>query len=103
VRYTLDELAAIVPGGTVEIRVPPYGAVQAIPGPRHTRGTPPNVVETDPATWLALVAGDLTWADALSRHLIRASGARADLSAHLPCPPSPPPSAAPLTRGPPPA
>ena len=60
------------------------GTVQAIAGPRHTRGTPPNVVETDPATWLALVSGDLHWNDALASGRVRASGLRADLSSLLP-------------------
>lgn len=84
VRFALEELADVAPGNAVEVRVPPDGAVQAVEGPRHTRGTPPNVVETDPATWLALVAGDLTWADALGAGRVRASGERADLSALLP-------------------
>ncbi|QOS59229.1 sterol carrier family protein [Thermobifida fusca] len=84
VRATLAELASRYPGQAVEVRVPPYGAVQCFPGPRHTRGTPPNVVETDPLTWLALVTGDLTWADAVSSHRVSASGARADLSPALP-------------------
>lgn len=86
VRYALEELAVMVPGAAVEVRVPPDGAVQAIPGPGHTRGTPPNVVETDPATWLELVTGRLTWDAALATHRVRASGLRADLSAWLPLP-----------------
>jgi hypothetical protein len=84
VRFTLEELAAIVPGNTVEVRVPPFGATQAVPGPRHTRGTPPNVVEMDANTWLSLATGALTWDDAVASHRVRASGQRADLSAHLP-------------------
>ncbi len=84
VRATLLWLAQQYPGGAVEIRVPPVAAVQAIAGLRHTRGTPPNVVETDPNTWLALVSGRLTWADARSVGLVRASGTRADLSDVLP-------------------
>ncbi len=84
VRFTLEELADVAPGSTVEVRVPPDGAVQAVDGPRHTRGTPPNVVETDPATWIALVAGDVTWDDAVDTGRVRASGERADLSALLP-------------------
>ncbi|MDD9205093.1 sterol carrier family protein, partial [Georgenia sp. 10Sc9-8] len=84
VRFTLEELAASSPGGSVEIRVPPAGAVQAIAGPRHTRGTPPNVVETDPETWLALATGALTWSSALEAGRVTASGARADLSVVLP-------------------
>jgi hypothetical protein len=84
VRATLAVLAARVPGRSVEVRVPPFGAVQCIEGPRHTRGTPPNVVETDPITWLSLVSGQLTWVDATAAGRIRASGVRADLSAYLP-------------------
>jgi hypothetical protein len=92
VRATLGWLAQTNPGRSVEIRVPPHGAVQAIAGgPRHTRGTPPNVVEMDAATWLALVAGSLSWADAAADGRISASGTRADLSALLPLwvPPEP--------------
>lgn len=84
VRYLLQLLAEAAEGNTVEIRVPPFGAVQAIQGPRHTRGTPPNVVETDAATWLALATGTLPWADAVAQGLIAASGTRADLAAYLP-------------------
>jgi hypothetical protein len=84
VRHLLDRLTTAAPGRTVEVRVPPYAAVQAIEGPRHTRGTPPNVVETDPRTWIALAVGRLTWDEALAKGAVSASGARADLSAHLP-------------------
>ena len=84
VRYTLEELAARHPGRSVEVRVPPHGAVQCIEGPMHKRGTPPNVVETDAATWLGLVTGDVGWADAEASGRIRASGLRSDLSAYLP-------------------
>jgi Bacterial SCP ortholog len=84
VRFTLEQLAAAAPGGTVEVRVPPYGVVQCIAGPRHTRGTPPNVVETDAQTWLALAVGELSWADAVRAGRVHASGNRADLSALLP-------------------
>ena len=84
VRFTLEELAASSPGRSVEVRVPPDGAVQAIAGPRHTRGTPPNVVETDPVTWLALATGRLSWAEATASGRVRASGARADLAPVLP-------------------
>jgi hypothetical protein len=66
------------------VRVPPFGAVQCVEGPRHTRGTPPNVVETDAATWLALVTGGLGWGEAVTSGRVRASGSRADLSALLP-------------------
>jgi Bacterial SCP ortholog len=84
VRYLLGLLAAAVPGHAVEVRVPPYGAVQCVAGPRHTRGTPPNVVETDPVNWLRLATGDLSWRQGIEAGAIRASGPRADLSAHLP-------------------
>jgi hypothetical protein len=84
VRYLLEELAARVPGRSVEVRVPPYGAVQCVPGPRHTRGTPPNVVEIDPGTWVSLATGGSDWATAVAEGRARASGERADLSAYLP-------------------
>jgi Bacterial SCP ortholog len=84
VRYLLQLLAETAEGNTVEVRVPPFGAVQAIAGPRHTRGTPPNVVETDAETWVAIATGQLTWGDALAAGRIAASGQRADLSGHLP-------------------
>jgi len=80
-------LAQQVPGRSVELRVPPHVAVQCIEGPRHTRGTPPNVVETDAATWLRLATGSLTWADALDEGNVSASGNRADLSGLLPLSP----------------
>jgi hypothetical protein len=84
VRYLLQLLAEKAPGGAVEVRVPPFGAVQVIEGPRHTRGTPPNVVETDPATWIALATGAEQWADAAAAGRILASGIRADLTDVLP-------------------
>lgn len=84
VRYTLQCLADRAPGKSVEMRVPPFGAVQAVEGPGHTRGTPPNVIETDAATWLALASGAETWADAVGRGAVRASGVRADVSEWLP-------------------
>ena len=77
-------LAQQVPGRSVELRVPPHVAVQCIDGPRHTRGTPPNVIETDAATWLRLASGRLSWADAVAGGKVSASGNRADLSALLP-------------------
>ena len=84
VRFTLEELAARAPGHSVEVRVPPFGVTQCVEGPRHTRGTPPNVVETDADTWLALVTGATPWSQALGSGAIRASGQRADLSDVLP-------------------
>lgn len=77
-------LAQQVPGRSVEVRVPPHVAVQCIEGPRHTRGTPPNVVETDARTWLRLVTGRITWDAAVAEGAVAASGNRADLSAVLP-------------------
>ena len=84
VRYLLQLLAEKAPGGSVEVRVPPFGAVQVIEGPRHTRGTPPNVVETDALTWIALATGAEQWADAAASGRILASGIRADLTDVLP-------------------
>jgi len=84
VRFTLEEVADVAPGNSVEVRVPPAGAVQAVAGPRHTRGTPPNVVETDVETWLGLATGRLAWADAVARGRVRASGERSDISHLLP-------------------
>lgn len=84
VRYTLEELAGAAPGRSVEVRVPPFAAVQCIEGPRHTRGTPTNVVETDAQTWLALATGRTGWAAAEASGAVRASGQRADLTAYLP-------------------
>jgi len=84
VRYLLEELAEIAPGNSVEVRVPPLGATQCIEGPRHTRGTPPNVVEMAPETWFDLATGRLDWADAISSGLVSASGVRATLEEVLP-------------------
>lgn len=84
VRYSLEELTARAPGNSVEVRVPPFGVTQCVEGPRHTRGTPPNVIECDAATWLAMVTGQVEWADAVSAGKVAASGLRADLSALLP-------------------
>ena len=83
-RYLLAALAARVPGRAVEVRVPPYGAVQCVEGPRHTRGTPPNVVEMDPVTWVRLATGLESWSGAMASGSVRASGVRADLAAYLP-------------------
>ncbi|MFJ6730463.1 sterol carrier family protein [Streptomyces sp. NPDC091281] len=83
-RLLADALALKAPGGATEVRVPPYAVVQCVPGPRHTRGTPPNVVETDPLTWVRLATGRLAWADAVAEGAVRASGERADLTELLP-------------------
>ena len=79
-----DILAARAPGRSVELRVPPYAAVQCVAGPRHTRGTPPSVVETDPLTWVRLAAGRAGWSAAVGDGRVHASGERADLTAWLP-------------------
>lgn len=84
VKATLAELSRRAPGRSVEVRVPPYAAVQVIEGSVHRRGTPSAVVETDAATWLALAAGDLSFADALADGRVRASGERSDLTPYLP-------------------
>ena len=84
VKRYLAELKSRAPGRSVEVRVPPFGAVQAIAGGAHSRGTPRAVIETDPETWIALAVGDLSWADAVATGRVRASGERADLSAYLP-------------------
>lgn len=84
VKHYLAVLETRAPGASVEVRVPPYAAIQAIPGVRHTRGTPPAVIETDGATWLALAIGALSWPDAVQSGKVRASGERTDLTAYLP-------------------
>ncbi len=84
VRTTLAHFGQLHPGRSVEVRVPPYAAVQAIEGIRHTRGTPPNVIEMDGPTWLELASGRLQWVDAVLTGRVRASGTRADLSGYLP-------------------
>lgn len=84
VKATLAELVKRAPGRAIEVRIPPYAAVQCGDGPTHTRGTPPNVIEMDADTWLALANGKLHWNDAMESGAISASGARADLSEYLP-------------------
>ena len=84
VRFLLEQLATDHEGNSVEVRVPPYGATQAIEGPRHTRGTPPNVVELDASAWLELATGVLGWDDAVTDARVAASGTRADLRDVLP-------------------
>lgn len=89
VKRTLAALVAVAPGRAVEVRVPPYAAVQAIGGTTHRRGTPPAVVECDARTWLGLAAGTVTWSDAVADGRVRASGERSDLAHLLPLPLSP--------------
>ena len=84
VKATLAELVKRAPGRAIEVRIPPYAAIQCGDGPTHTRGTPPNVIEMDAETWLALASGEITWNDAMDHGSISASGARADLSEYLP-------------------
>jgi len=84
VRDLANAFAAAHPGRSVEVRIPPFVAVQAVAGPRHTRGTPPNVVETDAVTWLRLATGRTAFAAAVSSGAVRATGPRSDLSEHLP-------------------
>jgi Bacterial SCP ortholog len=84
VRELLALLAERAPGRSVEVRVPPYGAVQCGEGPRHTRGTPPNVVEMDPVVWLEVATGRRSWQAAMEAGIVRASGVRSDLSHYLP-------------------
>jgi len=84
VRYTLGLLESRAPGRCVEVRVPPIAAVQVIDGPRHTRGTPPGVIEMNPQTWLELATGAVTWDDAVATGRVSASGERANLSNYLP-------------------
>lgn len=84
VRYLLQLLDEKAPGNSVEVRVPPFGAVQVVQGPRHTRGTPPNVIEMDAATWISVATGAETWAEVVAEGRVSASGTRADLAALLP-------------------
>ncbi|MFD7897454.1 sterol carrier family protein [Streptomyces sp. NPDC059743] len=83
-RLLADALAVKAPGASTEVRIPPYAVVQCVEGPRHTRGTPPNVVETDPLTWIRLATGRTTWREALDAAHVSASGERADLGGLLP-------------------
>lgn len=84
VKETLDLLVKRAPGRAIEVRIPPYAAVQCGDGPTHTRGTPPNVIEMQANTWLALARGEKNWQESVAEGLINASGARADLSDFLP-------------------
>ena len=84
VKSTLALLTTKAPGRAIEVRIPPYAAVQCGDGPTHTRGTPPNTIEMDANTWLALASGKLSWNEAMNKGLISASGVRADLSEFLP-------------------
>lgn len=84
VKKSLAELAAKVPGRAIEVRVPPYAAIQCGDGPTHTRGTPPNTIEMSAQTWLALASGELSWESAVDSGAVVASGTRADLAPFLP-------------------
>jgi hypothetical protein len=85
-RYTLQRLQKLAPGRAVEVRVPPYSAVQVIAGPSHTRGTPPAVIEMTPQVWLALALGQMEWSTAVQDGLVDSSGHRANLQQWLPLP-----------------
>ena len=89
VNRTLAVLVEAAPGRAVEVRVPPYAAVQVVGGTTHRRGTPPAVVECDARTWLGLATGTVSWDDAVADGRVRASGERSDLSHLLPLPLSP--------------
>src|SRR5262249_19284275 len=82
--HTLGVLERLAPGRAVEVRVPPFAAIQCVEGPRHTRGTPPNVVETDAVTWVLLATGRTDWRAGIASGTGRASGPRADVSQYLP-------------------
>ena len=84
VKDSLARLQVAAPGHSVEVRVPPYAAIQCIEGVKHTRGTPPAVIETDADTWIALAIGDLPWTTAVDEGRVRSSGERTDLSSYLP-------------------
>jgi len=84
VKSTLALLAVKAPGRAIEVRIPPYAAIQFGEGPTHTRGTPANVIEMEAATWIALASGEITWGDALKNGAVTASGLRADLTPYLP-------------------
>ena len=86
VRFILQEFARVAPGKSVEVRVPPHGAVQIVEGLGHTRGTPPNVIELDASTLVALAVGDESWDAAVNRGAVRASGTRATLVELVPLP-----------------
>ncbi len=84
VKTTLNALTVKAPGRAIEVRVPPYAAVQCGEGPTHTRGTPPNTIEMDAQTWLALASGELSWDQAVASGAVLASGSRAVLAQFLP-------------------
>jgi len=84
VRWILQELSRLAPGKSVEVRVPPFGAVQIVDGPGHTRGTPPNVIELDAATLVSLASGAESWESAVARGAVIASGTRATLVEWIP-------------------
>ena len=81
VKTILAKISKIAPGHAVELRIPPYSAIQCVEGPKHTRGTPPNVVEMSADVLFDIVGGKINWPDAISDGLISASGERSDLSA----------------------
>ncbi len=84
VKTSLNALTVKAPGRAIEVRIPPYAAVQCGEGPTHTRGTPPNTIEMDAQTWLALASGELSWDQAVASGAVLASGSRADLADYFP-------------------
>ncbi len=80
VKTILAKISKIAPGHAVELRIPPYSAIQCVEGPKHTRGTPPNVVEMSAEVLFDIVGGKINWPDAISDGRISASGERSDLS-----------------------
>ena len=86
VKKYLELLSKKAPGFSVEVRIPPYGAIQSIEGPVHRRGTPRAVIEMDAKTFIALAIGEVSWTDGVSSGSILASGERADLTSYLPLP-----------------
>lgn len=84
VRFLLEELGTNHPGNAVEVRVPPFGAVQCVAGPVHKRGTPGNVVEMDPVSWLELALGSQGFDELAGQGKLQASGNRSDLAGLFP-------------------
>ena len=81
VKEVLAKISKLAPGHAVELRIPPYSAIQCVEGPKHTRGTPPNVVEMSAEVLFEIAGGKINWPDAISDGRISASGERSDLSA----------------------
>ena len=80
VKEVLAKISKLAPGHAVELRIPPYSAIQCVEGPKHTRGTPPNVVEMNAEVLFEISSGKITWQSAIADGRISASGERSDLS-----------------------